>query len=237
MRLLRIVVLGVLAVEVLLALAFWAGWTWIGGWPGGLALFALVLVLMVLPWLGDLAVDIDSEAARADVKLGWIGRVTRLGEPTHKTKFRFLFFRWTRPKGTLWEQVKKKPKQVKPSRRPPVATILDSASPILQMVTAGGRALVNLAMEAHELSLEVQSPTPLDRANTVLAGIIGTRKIGPLRLQVSGNGERAIRFRYRIKLVRAAAIGLNALVQARPDRGIRAIHRIRESLKPAKEVD
>lgn len=228
--------LGVLAVEVLLALAFWAGWAWIGGWPGGLGLSALVLVLLILPWIGDLSVDVDSEIAKADVGLGWIGRITRLGAPKQETRFRLLFVRWTQRDGDARKKKEKKPQRVKAPRRGPVGTVLDSASPILQMVSAGGQALVSLAMEAHELSLEVQSPTPLSRANTALAGIIGTRKIGPLRLQVTGSGERAIRFRYRIKLVRAAAIGLNALVQARPDRGIRAIRRIRDSFKPGKEV-
>src|SRR5262245_17939954 len=221
MRLIWIVALGVLAFEIILALAFWAGWAWIGGWPGGLGLLALALVLMILPWLGDLSVDVDSEIAKADVGLGWIGRFTRSGEPKRETRMRFLFFHWTQRDGAPRKKKRKKPARVQGRRRGRVGTVLDSVPPIFRMVSAAGQALVDLALEAHEFSVEVQSPTPLQRANTALAGFIGTRQLGPLRLQVSGRGERAFRLRYRIKFARAAAIALSALVQARPDRGIR----------------
>jgi hypothetical protein len=238
MRLIWIVALGVLALELILGLAFWAGWAWIGGWPGGLGLLALALVLMILPWLGDLTVDVDSEVAKADVGLGWIGRFTRMGEPKHETRMRFLFFHWTRRDGVPRKKKKKgKPHRVRAPRRGRVGTVLDSVPPIFRMVSAGAQALIDLALDAHEFSLEVQSPTPLSRANTALAGIIGTRQLGPVRLQVSGRGERAFRLRYRIKFARAAAIGLSALIQARPDRGIRAIRRIRESMTFRKEED
>jgi len=233
MRLIWIVALGVFALELILGLAFWAGWAWIGGWPGGLGLLALALVLMILPWLGDLTVDVDSDIAKADVGLGWIGRFTRTGEPKRETRMRFLFFRWTQRDGV--PRKKKKPVRVRAPRRGRVGAVLDSAPSIFRMVSAGAQALVDLALEAHEFSVEVQSPTPLSRANTALAGIIGTRQLGPLRLHVSGHGERAFRLRYRIKFARAAAIALSALVQARPDRGIRAIRRIRESMTFRKE--
>ena len=236
MRLIWIVALGLLALEIILALAFWAGWSWIGGWPGGLGLLALALVLMILPWLGDLTVDVDSEVAKADVGLGWIGRFTRMGEPKRETRMRFLFFHWTRRDGVPRKK-KKKPARARAPRRGRVAAVLDSAPPIFRMVSAGAQALIDLALDAHEFSVEVQSPTALSRANTALAGIIGTRQLGPLRLQVSGRGERAFRLRYRIKFARAAAIALSALIQARPDRGIRAIRRIRESMTFRKEVD
>ena len=236
MRLIWIVALGLLALEIILALAFWAGWSWIGGWPGGLGLLALTLVLMILPWLGDLTVDVDSEVAKADVGLGWIGRFTRMGEPKRETRMRFLFFHWTRRDGVPRKK-KKKPARARAPRRGRVAAVLDSAPPIFRMVSAGAQALIDLAHDAHEFSVEVQSPTALSRANTALAGIIGTRQLGPLRLQVSGRGERAFRLRYRIKFARAAAIALSALIQARPDRGIRAIRRIRESMTFRKEVD
>ena len=237
MRLLGIVALGVLAVEALLALAFWAGWTWIGGWPGGLGLLALALVLMILPWLGELSVDVDSEAAKADVGLGWIARFTRLGEPKRETRVRVLFFHWMQRDGAPRKKREKKPRAAKPSRRGRVTTVLDSAPSIFRMVSVGAQALIDLAVEAHEFSVEVQSPTPLSRANMALAGIIGSRQLGPLRLQVSGHGDRAFRLRYRIKFARAAAIALSALIQARPDRGFRAIRRIRDSMKVRKEVD
>jgi len=237
MRLIWIVALGVLALELILGLAFWAGWSWIGGWPGGLGLLALALVLMILPWLGDLTVDVDSEVAKADVGLGWIGRFTRMGEPKRETRMRFLFFHWTRRDGATRKKKKKEEKSVRirAPRRGRVGTVLDSAPPIFRMVSAGAQALVDLALDAHEFSVDVQSPTPLSRVNSALAGFVGTRQLGPLRLNVSGHGERAFRLRYRIKFARAAAIALSALVQARPDRGIRAIRRIRESMTFRKE--
>lgn len=68
-----------LVLEILLLLAFVAGSVWVGGWQGGVVLAAVILLLIALPWLGDLTVWLDSARPFARVRIGWWGAATFRG--------------------------------------------------------------------------------------------------------------------------------------------------------------
>lgn len=76
MRMTGAVTLGVLIIEALLAGAFALGFYWLGGWQWGLLFAGLLLLVIVLPWLGELKIVFDSEGPKGAVKIGWWGRVS-----------------------------------------------------------------------------------------------------------------------------------------------------------------
>ena len=75
MRMAGAVAAGTIIIQVLLAAAFVLGFFWLGGWQWGLLFAGIMLLLIVLPWLGDLKVVIDSDGPRGTVRIGWWGRV------------------------------------------------------------------------------------------------------------------------------------------------------------------
>jgi len=76
MRMTAAVAVGVLILEALLAGAFLLGFYWLGGWRWGLLFSGALLLLLVLPWLGELKVVFDSAGPRGAAKIGWWGRVS-----------------------------------------------------------------------------------------------------------------------------------------------------------------
>lgn len=76
MRMTGVVAAGVLCIELLLAGAFALGFYWLGGVQWGLLFSGVLLLLMVLPWLGELKLVFDSAGPRGGVKVGWWGRAS-----------------------------------------------------------------------------------------------------------------------------------------------------------------
>ena len=76
MRMAGAVTLGVLIIEALLGGAFALGFYWLDGVRWGLLFSGVLLLLIVLPWLGELKVVFDSAGPKGAVKVGWWGRAS-----------------------------------------------------------------------------------------------------------------------------------------------------------------
>lgn len=76
MRMTAAVAVGVLILEALLAGAFLLGFYWLGGWRWGLLFSGVFLLLLLLPWLGELKLVFDSTGPRGAARIGWWGRVS-----------------------------------------------------------------------------------------------------------------------------------------------------------------
>jgi hypothetical protein len=76
MRMARAVTLLVLIIEALVGGAFALGFYWLGGWQWGLLFSGVMLLLILLPWLGDLKIVFDSVGPKGAVKVGWWGRAS-----------------------------------------------------------------------------------------------------------------------------------------------------------------
>ena len=76
MRMAGAVVLGTVIVQALLTAAFVLGFFWLGGWQWGLLFAGVLLLLIVLPWPGELKVVFDSKGPRAAVRIGWWGKAS-----------------------------------------------------------------------------------------------------------------------------------------------------------------
>lgn len=76
MRMAGAVTLGVLIIEALLAGAYALGFYWLGAWSWGLLFAGALLLLIALPWAGELKVVFDSAGPRGAMKVGWWGRAS-----------------------------------------------------------------------------------------------------------------------------------------------------------------
>ncbi len=76
MRMAGAVTLGILIIEALLAGAFALGYYWLDGIQWGLLFSGVMLLLIVLPWPGELKVVFDSDGPKGAVRVGWWGRAS-----------------------------------------------------------------------------------------------------------------------------------------------------------------
>ena len=215
-----------LLVELILALAFWAGWAWLGsalgGAWGGALMTAIAAIVLALAGSGDLEVDFDSAVGRTDVRCGRLARVVSGATPQGsglRLRIRILFVSWTR--------------DLPPARAGggrSMARGLD-AETLSRLISAAVPALNDLFWESRELSLVVRAPTGMRVADQVLVGLVGERRFGPAKLSVAGGEKRAVSIHYRIPLYRAALTFLAAFAQAQPQRLARAL---REGAAPAR---
>jgi hypothetical protein len=231
-----------LLIEAVLALAFWAGSVWLGGvlaWPwGGVVLAAAVLLLMVVLLAGDLEIDFDSDGRRLDLRFGWLARVTsreREDEPGRITRTRVLFVAWTRhaaetPAPARGRRARGSGGDGRHSSW--IHRIGDAAEPMSRALSAAAPALHELVWNSREMTLRVESPTQIGIADRALAGIIGSRRFGPLEIRFGAGAEHALKARYRIRLYRAALTAMAAFVQGRPDRAMRALGPQNRSANP-----
>jgi hypothetical protein len=220
-----------LAVEALLALAFWAGSAWLGSWLawpwGGITLAAAVLILMAAFLLGDLEVDYDTTGHQVDVRVGWIARISsreREAEPGRITRTRVLFVSWSRLTAALAPDAR--PIRVTAThggRSSWITRLAEGAEPVSRALAAAAPAIQELIWESREMTLRVESPTQIGIADRALAGIVGHRRFGPIAIHLADGGERALKARYRIRLYRATLAAVSAFVQGRPDRAVRAL--------------
>jgi len=76
MRMAGAVTLGILIIEALLGGAFALGYYWLDGVQWGLLFSGVMLLLIVLPWPGELKVVFDSNGPKGAVRVGWWGRAS-----------------------------------------------------------------------------------------------------------------------------------------------------------------
>ena len=230
MRALGAGVLLTLVVEALLALAFWAGTSWLGTWLvwpwGGVVLAAVVVLLMVALLAGDLEIDFDSDGRRLDLRIGWIARITsreREDEAGRITRTRVLFVAWTRHTAEPPAPSRGRAADGRGQRSSWLTRLGESAEPLSRALSAAAPALHELVWNSREMTLRVESPTQIGIADRALAGIIGSRRFGPLEIRFGASEGHALKARYRIRLYRAALTAMAAFVQGRPDRAMRAL--------------
>jgi hypothetical protein len=215
----------VLLLEALLIAAFFAGYVWWGGWRAGLLCSAFLLVLVCLPWLGDLELDYDSGSGRLRVVIGWWGRVTSEGRSaTPQLRVLGVTFRSRRVK-----PAPSKPASVPELPSPPATPRLQKAretagwagenlDSVIRLFLAALQAGHELLWGAKELQVRVQSPVQTDWADQALASIIGERQVGPVDLHCTASGKRRIRVHYRTGMLNAGLLGLALVADGRPRR-------------------
>lgn len=215
MRIFKFIGMMVILLEGVLLLAFWGGAVWIGGWTGGMMLLSAVLMILILPWIGQLEVEFDLIKGSANIRLGWFARIIVGDGPDRESRFRFLFFKWrSHPESRKRSRIGKAKSQFALNLSP------ESLSRGIFALLQGINEMI---WEADEISLKLQAPTQIDLVDLALAGVFGRRLYGPLYLRFSGEGEREIIIRFRIGLLKGFLIGLSALIQARPQQMWRSV--------------
>jgi len=221
MRVFGAVLIWVLVVELLLGLGFAAGYYWIGGWQMGLLVAAAVLLLMVLPWVGELQVVYDSDGDTVEAGIGWWGLVRYRRKPEQSIEVRACGIPWRKKleeKKAEEEAEPEEPEEAKKPEKPKKRwhvgpeNIGDLARAALSGLGAGN----DLIWEAREVHLRVDSPTGHKTPDEIIGKTVGHRGAGPLDLHLTaGEGTRRIRARYRIGLFRALVIAVCAACQGR----------------------
>lgn len=248
----------VLAVEALIALGFVAGWHWIGGLRGGLAGGGVVLLLLVLPWAGELQMRFDSAGPAVAVRMSWWGRLSFRDTPTATlTCFRLLGIPIRRkrlkdqsppeapPEATDTDLSQQDPDSVAPTSGVASSSInggTEAAGFLRTLdrknVEAGSRLILSgltaandLLWSAREITVRLDDLAEHALTDRALKRIFGARSIGPLTLLVmTGEGARRIRLRLRISMARVVVNALHVLVEGQPHR-----LRARKTKKPSDE--
>lgn len=254
MRMAGATALLVLAVELLIGLAFLAGWFWIGGLPGGLIFGGGVLLLLVLPWLGELAVRFDSAGPAAAVRISWWGRfsfrqtpdasefcVRIFGIPVRRSSSKPSPEATGEPQAAepsapeAKAEVSEAGKAPAPSASTRAARFMrklnaDTIEGTTRMTLAGLAAANDLLWGAREIVIRLDDMTEHQIADRTLRRIFGGRSVGPLDLIVmTGEGKRRVRLRYRIGLFRVAMNALQVVVEGRPLRLKAAMERAKSA--------
>ena len=215
MRLVVGTALIVLAAEVILAAAFIIGYFAVGGWLPGLLLMLGVLVLMVIPWIGDLAVDFNLADKRTNVKLAWWGRATV--EQKHEPKLSVRVLGIPYSKEMRRKMVSKEPEKPKLFT---VARVVGWVEGHMRTVgwflLMGGTSAHMMFWEAKEFKVKLWSATENRILDHILARIIKARKIGNMSLYYMIGNKRQAEVHYQIGLFRAAVAGLYTLLQGQP---------------------
>lgn len=229
----------VLAVEVLVGLGFLAGWYWVGGLRGGLIVGGVVLLLIVLPWLGELAVRFDSAGPAAAVRISWWGRFSFRETPEaseYCVRVLGIAFRRSKPKqppeaapesGAAAEPARAEAEAEAPQAPAPAAqrkaasfmrkVNADTIEGVTRMGLAGLAAANDLLWGAREIVVRLDDLTEREVADRALHRVFGARSVGPLDLIVmTGDGTRRVRLRYRIGLLRVAMNVLQVAVEGQP---------------------
>jgi len=221
MRVLATVALIVVLLEAVLALAFFVGYWWLGGWQPGLMLLGAALLLIVLPWVGNLEVDYDSDGHRTAVRLGWWGQVNLAMKPEREIRVRLLGIPW-RKKMKAKETEEEQPEKPEPRRRHRerarslMRMSLENFEDIARILPLGLHALNEIIWEARQVKVEVQSPTGNKFADAAIAGVVGHRGLRMLDLNCKATGERRVHVRYQIALLRGVLSMLYVIIQGRP---------------------
>jgi len=223
-----------LVCEAIIGFAFLGGYHWLGGGLGGLVVAGIAVVLLAAPWIGDIAVELDSAAGTSVIRLAWWGRIVQEMKPSPRLRIYVL--------GICVRRVVKKPGKPKPRRvarskklvrRGLWRWLCRSFETLAPMLLSSGHLLHALFWEARRIELTVQSPTQFRLADEMIAKIVGSPKLGKLQLRCLYPGEKRVVFRYRIGLSRAALAALVAIAQSRPRRLMRSMKDARRTWEAA----
>jgi hypothetical protein len=214
MRVLGAVALIVLLLQAVLVLAFLAGLYWFGGWLSAVLLCAIVLLLLVLPWMGELAVHFDSAAGNVVAEMSWWGDFTYTWKPKGELCVRVLGIPWR--KQMEKREPKRKPRKPRRRARDSVRWGRENSGRLVQVIAAGLQAGHEMLAGAEELSVEVVAPTQIGYADQAIAGAVGSRRLHQFGLSCTADGERQVEIHYRIGLLRATLTGLYMALQSTP---------------------
>jgi hypothetical protein len=238
MRVVTAVVIWALVVEVLIGLAFLAGYCWIGGYQMGLLIAGATLLVMALPWVGELAARYDSADGSMRATVGWWGRVAITQKPESLLEVRVCGIPWRKKLGAKKsDDGASPPAPLRSGEGRPAKATADDTSPdsptrarprvrmqvthenvddVTRAVTAALAAGNDLLWDATEVYFRIDAPAEHAAYDDVIARIVAHRGVGPVDVKVTrGEGKRRIRGRYRIGLFRAAAIAMCMAAQGR----------------------
>ena len=217
MRVVTAVVIWALVVEVLIGLAFLAGYHWIGGYQMGLLIAGAALLVMALPWVGELAARYDSADGSIRATVGWWGRVAITQKPESLLEVRVCGIPWRKKLGSKKAGDGAADERPTPSRRRLRMQIShENVDDITRAVSAALAAGNDLLWDATEVYFRIDAPAERAAYDDVIARIVAHRGVGPVDVKVTrGEGKRRIRGRYRIGLFRAAAIAMCMAAQGR----------------------
>jgi len=219
-RVFTAVTLWVLAVELLLGLGFVLGYYWLGGWQMGLLVAGVVLLLLVLPWLGELQGEYDSRSGQLCARVGWWGRVRYHRGPPALIELRLCGIPWRRRldrAGDAKRAAAPAAPQAEPAPRrrtwqlPP-----ERAGDLGRALWAALGAGHDLLWDARRVYVQIDAPTQHQTPDQILARVFGHRGLDPLELKLTADEQRRrVQVRYRVGLFRAAVTALCAACQAR----------------------
>jgi len=194
--------------QVILALVFWAGYTWIGGVVPGALLTAAVLILIVLPWVGELTVVYDSRTQEMNVKAAWWGSArVRFADP-RELRLRVCGLPYRRRLAKAAQPVQgPTPNRAEWARQ--------NLPGLLRFALAALQAANEITLATKQMTVTLNAPTQIDVLDQILAGVIGRRTLGPFTAQALPEGHRRVRVHYRVALRTVAAAGLCVLLLGR----------------------
>ncbi len=208
-----------LVAEVVAAVFFLAGYFWIGGWWWGVILaVAAVLIFVILPWVGEFVLDFDSRPQEWKVKLSWWGRVQVRGKEAPELRLRLFGILSYRKK--LTPKSEAAPSEPKPDLK---RFARHNVPALLRALLAALQVADEVVWGARALTLTINAPTETDVVDQIVAGIIGTRPLGPIQLRVLPEGPRRVRLLYRIPMRTIVAAGLYLLVMGRIGKLLRGV--------------
>ena len=176
-----------LLAEAFAALGFCLGFFWVGGIVPGLVIALACLVLLLLPWLGDLVLEFDSLPREVKVRLAWWARAQVLLGDEKMLRVRLLglpYRRSLRPR----EAKPGKPQEPKPDLK---RWARENARDLSRLALSGLQAGSELFWEAKAFSLTVNAPAQADVVDQIVAGLIGRRKAHVFELRVLPEGPPA----------------------------------------------
>ena len=244
MRMAGAVTIGVLIIEALLVGAFLLGFYWLDGLRWGLLFSGVMLLLIALPWLGELKVVFDSAGPKGAVRVGWWARVSfaqdesvmrlvvrvlgipirrriepkRKAEPESEGAEAPPEFEPAAAEGLAEERTPEpSAKETKPSRAGWWKRVdSETVEGICRVVGSSLGATCELVWGAEEIRISVRDPAEQARADMVLEQVFGRRQVGPLDVMLtSGPCDRRVRAVYRIGLLRAALAGAQVVIDGR----------------------
>jgi hypothetical protein len=244
MRMAAAVALGILVIEILLAAAFLIGLYWLGTWWWGLLLSGALLLLLSLPWLGELKLVFDSGGPRAALRVAWWGRASfHVVDDQTRAIFRILGipFRRTiggRAKPAVDEREDEEapdpedegsaPEDREADQQAPASEMRTRRKPFWQLIDVDtiegfSRAITTalsagneLIWDARECRVWLTAPTGSAMADTALERVFGLRAVGPIHVILTGEPQqRRVRLRYRIGLLRGALAALQMIANGR----------------------